>query len=99
MRRAWPPRWLLGGVLTLAACAPTGTVTGPVVAVEGDLTEVSSFTILSESGDRIELRPSPDGVYAFPLPHLRDHLRAGDPVRVSYTEEDGNLVALTLDDG
>lgn len=95
----WTLPWLLVGVLTLASCAQTETVTGAVVAVDGNLTDVSSFTILSQSGDRIELRPSPAGVYAFPLPHLRDHLRDGDPVRVSYTEEDGILLALTLEDG
>ena len=66
-------------VLILAACSPTsGTVIGPVISVDGDLTEVRSFTVLVE-GDEMVFVPIVEGDYAFPLPHLREHLRDGSP--------------------
>lgn len=71
---------------------------GVVVDVTGDLTTVEDFTVLVE-GDPIRFVPTPDGDYAFPLPHLRDHLRTGEPVLVGWELVDGTRRATSLDDG
>lgn len=99
-----PATRLAALALLLAACSsaaetpPARTVTGIVVAVDGDLSEVTAFTV-SVGGEELTFTPSPAGDYAFPLPHLRDHLRDGAPVRVGYVDEDGALVAVSLADG
>ncbi|CAN5777760.1 hypothetical protein BH23ACT5_BH23ACT5_20430 [soil metagenome] len=93
-------RALLGALLlTVAGCGiPTsGTMKGIVVEVTGDLTSVEGFTALVE-GDALDFIPSPDGDYAFPLPHLRDHLRSGDPVLIGWELVDGVRMATFLDD-
>lgn len=86
-------------LLTVAGCGtPTsGTMKGVVVEVTGDLTSVEGFTALVE-GDLVEFNPSPDGDYAFPLPHLRDHLRSGDPVLIGWELVDGMRMVTFLDD-
>lgn len=91
-------RWL--AVLALiAACAPNaGTMVGIVVEVDGDLSTVNSFTMLVE-GDRVQFIPGAEGVFAFPLPHLREHLRDGSPVRVGWERRGAQLVAIRLEDG
>lgn len=77
----------LAFVATRQTAAGPQRATGIVVDVEGDLTTVTRFTILSE-GRRISLTPVEDGDYAFPLVHLRDHLRTGEPVVVQYEGSD-----------
>lgn len=64
----------------------------------GDLTAINSFTVLVE-GDRLEFEPSPVGDFDFPLPHLREHLRTGEPVLVTFVTEDGIRRATGLTDG
>lgn len=97
-------RKVLIGLIAVAAVAlalipsDSGQLTGIVTAVDGDLTEVRSFEILSD-GDRFVFEPSPDGDFAFPLPHLRDHLRSGEPVAVEYERGDGVLIAMSVTDG
>lgn len=86
-------------LLVAVACASgSGTVRGLVTDVTGDLTTVTRFTVLVE-GDLLEFVPAPDGDFEFPLPHLRDHLRTGEPVLVTYEEREGELVAVALADG
>jgi hypothetical protein len=85
-------------LMVLVACSQSsGTVIGAVIAVDGDLTEVRTFTVLVE-GDQMVFVPIADGVYAYPLPHLRDHLRDGSPIRVGWERRGDILVATTLDD-
>jgi hypothetical protein len=92
-------RRLIVGLLLAAACAQgNGAVVGVVTAVEGDLVTVTSFTILVE-GEQMVFVPDPDGDYAFPLPHLREHLRDGSPVRVVWERRDDRRVALSVEDG
>ena len=99
MSRARHLRISLLVLLLATACAQTsGTVIGSVVNVDGDLTEVRSFTVLVE-GDEMVFVPTDDGDYAYPLPHLRDHLRDGTPVKVGWERRDDKLVATTLEDG
>ena len=86
-------------LLLLAACTQTsGTVNGPVVSVEGDLETVTSFVVLVE-GDEWRFLPVPDGDYAFPLQHLREHQRTGQPVLVGWETRDGTRYALSVEDG
>ena len=99
MRRAGQLSIAVLGLLLATACAQaSGTVIGTVINVDGDLTEVRSFTVLVE-GDEMVFVPTDDGVYAYPLPHLRDHLRDGAPVRVGWERRGDQLVATTLEDG
>lgn len=86
--------------LVIGACASTpggDEATGIVVDVQGGLEEVDQFTVLVD-GEGMVFEPSPDGDYAFPLSHLRDHLRSGEPVRVRWEERDDRRVATFLDD-
>jgi hypothetical protein len=94
-------------VVALAACGGGDQrVTGTVVAVEGDLATVTSFDVQVEGG-RMTFVPEP-GLTRFAadesgegahLTHLRDHLRDGHPVIVTYRVEDGVNVAIRVEDG
>lgn len=98
-----------GGILALAlitlilgGCTQRpqadGTVTGLVVAVEGDLIDTRSFTILTDDGE-VVMTPTDETVFRFAETHLRDHLRSGEPVEVEYrSSEDGQLIPLMVDD-
>ena len=68
------------------------------MSVEGDLTEVTSFEVRAD-GETLRFRPALDGDFDFALPHLRDHLRTGEPVIVGYTGDESGLVATSLSDG
>ena len=70
---------------------------GVVIAVEGTLNQVTSFTLLVE-GDELTFQPVPDGDYPYPLSHLREHLRDGNPILVTWERSDGELRALALAD-
>jgi hypothetical protein len=88
-------------VMTLAvvACDQTsGTARGLVTAVEGDLVNVTSFVVLVE-GDEVEFTPTPEGDYDFPLSHLREHQRTGEPVLVGWELVGSVRYALSLADG
>jgi hypothetical protein len=89
---------LLAGLLLVACSAGSGTVTGVVVDVEGNLTDVTGFTLLVE-GEQMTFVPAGDGVFAFPLTHLREHLRDQEPVRVGWERREGTLVAVLVQDG
>ncbi|HEX5672383.1 MAG TPA: hypothetical protein VFY46_06625 [Acidimicrobiia bacterium] len=89
----------LAALAMVAACAQSGgTMVGIVIAVEGDLSAVTSFTILVED-DTFVFIPVEGGEYAFPLPHLREHLRDGTPVRVGWEQRGADLAAVSLEDG
>lgn len=100
-RRA-PTHLILAGVLALmVACSPatSGTTKGIVIDVEGNLTDITQFTVLAQ-GDRVTFHPVANGEYDFPLAHLREHMRTGEPVLVGWErEDDGVMVALSLTDG
>jgi hypothetical protein len=85
--------------VALVACGQTsGTARGLVTSVEGDLQDVTSFFVLVE-GDEIEFTPSPEGDYDFPLSHLREHQRTGEPVLVGWELVGSVRYALSLADG
>lgn len=92
--------WLTLLVLAagLAACTQTsGTARGVVLGVEGSLTEVTSFTVLVD-GDQVRFVPAVDGEFGFPLPHLREHQRTGEPVVVGWELIDGVRYAVSVGD-
>jgi len=70
---------------------------GVVIAVEGTLTDVSSFTLLVE-GDELTFQPVHEGEYPYPLSHLREHVRDGSPILVTWERVDGELRALAVED-
>ena len=86
------------GLLVAACSATSGTASGLVVAVDGSLTVVEAFTVLVEGEEMIFL-PVEDGDYAFPLPHLREHQRVGEPVFVGWESRNDVVYALSLEDG
>lgn len=90
---------LVGVVALGLALLPSdsGQLVGIVIAVDGDLTTVESFEVLSD-GDRLVFEPSSEGEFAFPLSHLRDHLRTGEPISVEYERVEGILVAMRVSD-
>lgn len=87
-------------VFVLAACTQTaGTAVGVVTAVDGTLSEVSSFTVLS-TGSELKFLPIEGVEYDFPLVHLQEHLRTGEPVVVGWElGDDNNRYATSLADG
>lgn len=94
-------------VVALAACSGGEQLAkGTVVAVEGDLTTVTSFDVQTEGGGRMTFVPEPgltrfaadDSGEGAHLTHLRDHLRDGHPVVVTYRVEDGVNVAIRVED-
>jgi hypothetical protein len=100
-------RRLVGAVAVLAllaaaACAPadegTGVAIGIVVDVDGDLSTVQAFTVSTEDGERMTFVPADDGDFAFPLPHLQEHVRSGAPVAVAWEREGETLWAIAVDD-
>ncbi|HSK07538.1 MAG TPA: hypothetical protein VK990_08480 [Acidimicrobiia bacterium] len=85
--------------LALAACTQTsGTARGVVTSVSGTLAEVDSFVVLVD-GAELEFAPVTDGEYDFPLSHLREHQRTGEPVLVGWEIVGSVRYALTLADG
>ncbi len=98
-------RLVVGAVTTIAiltACSPragtTGVAVGIVVEVDGDLSSVDEFTISTDEGERMTFVPAPEGEFAFPLPHLQDHVRSGAPVAVAWEEDGDVLWAIGVDD-
>jgi hypothetical protein len=91
--------------LVAAGCGgeevPEGaSLQGVVVDIEGDLTEVTSFTVVDASGERFTFLPSAGLTFeGEPLSHLSAHVTSGEPVLVGYEEGDGTLIATSVRDG
>ncbi len=85
--------------LGLVACNQTeGTARGVVTSVDGSLEDVTSFEVLVE-GSEFEFTPTAEGDYDFPLSHLREHQRTGEPVLVGWEIVGSVRYALSLADG
>jgi hypothetical protein len=87
-------------LLAFVACSSPSedAMHGIVVEVTGDLNEVEAFTVLVD-GERVQFLPAPDGDHAFPLSHLQDHLRSGEPILVGWELVDGDYRATSIEDG
>lgn len=92
---------VVGGILVslmVVGCAQDGgTVLGVVVEVDGTLDQIDSFTVLVE-GDEMRFLPADDGDYPYPLSHLREHLRTGQPVFVTWERRAREIYATELRD-
>jgi len=78
-----------------------GSVEGVVIAVDGTLAEVSSFTVRLPDGTDATFVPQPGILFdeTAPIGHVRDHLVSGAPVLVEYvTLENGELLATAVGD-
>lgn len=85
-------------VLTAACSEDRGTIEGLVIDVQGDLAGVTEFTVLTDDGSMV-FEPDPAGDFAFPLPHLREHILSGIPVVVYWeTGTEGVRSAVFVDD-
>ena len=88
-------------VVVVACSGPQQRVDGVVVAVDGGLSAVVGFELVTTAGERLAFVPDPD-LDRFddgaPLSHLTEHLSTGIPVRVVYEERSGVLVAVALSD-
>ncbi len=92
-----------GAALAATACGgdaaepPPSEVTGLIVAIEGEGSDVRSFTLESD-GEAHEIHIAPDVDYGFDLAHLHEHERDREPVRCDLEQREGRLYALTIDD-
>ena len=94
-------------VFAVAACggdvhseADGSVVEGVVIDVQGDLSTVDAFVLLTADGERLTFVPAPEATFhgGAPLSHLGDHVRSGAPIAVTYRDQDGTLVAIEVDD-
>lgn len=78
----------------------TKSVTGVVVAVDGGLAEVDSFSIVLDDGSTLVLTPERGLLFdhASPLSHVRDHMISGTPVLVEFHAAGDDLVATAVGD-
>jgi hypothetical protein len=88
-------------LVALAACSGSDKpIAGRLAEVDGDLTTVESFVLLTEDGERLRFLADPAASFhGGPLSHIRDHLVSGEPVVVFFEERGDDLVATAVDDG
>lgn len=79
---------------------PTSPIVGVIVAVDSrGLDDIRAFSLRTGDGvilefDLREMR----GTATFPLGHLAEHQATAEPVRVSFRDEAGVLIATAIDD-
>lgn len=100
----------LGLVIALAALAAVvvSSFAGPAMRTEvgvvtdvdaASLTDVRGFTIRTPDGRTVAFRIGVlENGAQFPPGHLGEHAATATPIRVTYREESGVLVAVRLDD-
>ena len=96
-------------VLGSAACAPPSSA-GPRQTVDGvlldvvspSLQQVTSFTLRADDGRELAFVTAPEfnqGVAHVMTPgHMRQHMALAEPIRVTYRDDAGKLVALSAVD-
>ena len=100
--------WLML-LVTAAACGSDASAsevstvtaaTGVVVAVDGDLSEINSFSIVMSGGETLALAPESGLLFDGnePLSHVRDHMVSGGPVAVEFYQDGNNLVCVAVGD-
>ncbi len=100
------PRFLAGiacALIVLGGCGggDRDVVTGVVVDVTGDLTDVERFVVRLPDGTERVFATAPGVRFhdGGSIGHLRDHLRSAVPVAIRYEVlDDGTWVALEVDD-
>ena len=76
---------------------PPSELTGAIVAIDGEGSDIRSFTLASE-GEEYEIFIAADVDYGFDLAHLHEHEETGDPVHCRLEEREDRLYALSIDD-
>lgn len=79
---------------------PASPVVGVIVAVDSrGLDDVRAFSLRTGSGAilQFDLREMRDTA-TFPLGHLAEHQATAEPVRVSFRDDDGVLIATAIND-
>ncbi len=71
---------------------------GVITEVDGDGSDVRSFTLETEDHGTFEVFIADDVDYGFHLGHLREHEATGDPVRCTLEEREGEAYALDIAD-
>jgi hypothetical protein len=96
---------VLWGCSPSVASSGTGTevVRGVLLDVESpNIQKVDSFTLRTDAGQELHFTTAPnfnEGVSHVMTPgHMRQHMALGDPVEVTYRDDNGSLVALTAVD-
>jgi hypothetical protein len=79
------------------------TVRGVLLDVQSaSLQRVDEFTLRTDDGEELSFTPAPDfnvGVEHQMTPgHMRQHMALGDPVTVTYRDENGQHIALSATD-
>jgi hypothetical protein len=76
------------------------TVEGVVIAVDGNLDTVASFTLRLSDGSDLMFTPDEGAQFdGGPIGHIREHLTSGAPVRVDYVVlGDGTNLAMEVGD-
>ncbi len=85
------------------ATAQTHTVRGVLLdVVSPGIQKVDSFTLRTDDGQELHFSAAADfnqGVAHVMTPgHMRQHMALGDPVEVTYRDQNGSLVALSATD-
>lgn len=91
----------LGSVVVSAfGQAPRQTETGVVIAVDSSgLTDVRGFSIRTDEGRTVPFRIGVlENGAQFPPGHLLEHAATGVKVVVTYRRENGDLVAIRIED-
>jgi hypothetical protein len=91
---------LVVAVISTLGQPPSQTETGLVVAVDSSgLTDVRGFTIRTTDGRTVVFRIGVlENGAEFPPGHLLEHEATGVKVVVTYRRENGELVAIRIDD-
>jgi hypothetical protein len=100
-------------LLLLAGCSQT-TVTGPPATqtrtargvlldvVSPSIQQVDRFTVRTDDGQLLSFVAAPDfnagATHVMTPGHMRQHMALGDPVIVTYRDDNGSLVALSATD-
>jgi hypothetical protein len=87
-------------VAQMAAAPAARTETGVVIAVDGSsLTDVTGFTLRTADGRSVPFRIGElQNAAVFPPGHLSEHMATSSPIVVTYREQDGDRVAVRLED-
>jgi hypothetical protein len=91
---------LVIAIWSIAGQAVRPTETGLVVAVDASgLTDVRGFTLRTADGRTVDFRIGVlENGAEFPPGHLLEHKATGVRIVVTYRQENGELVAVRLDD-
>ena len=93
--------------LALAAGAPgcgeeqepvPAAAVGVITEIDGDGSDIRSFTLETRDHGTLEVFIAEDVDYGFDLAHLHEHQAAGDPVRCTLEEREGEAYALEIVD-